>query len=143
MRPASGIVIVALSCALAGCGASARDEVQAKVQQFAKATASGDYRALCEQVLAPSLLQRLSSAGLGCEAAMKIFVASVQDPTLSVARIRVTGKRASAVALTAARGQRAALETIELTDTKSGWRVVSLGSPATADQRAPSETSSP
>lgn len=143
MRPASGIVIAVLSWALAGCGVSARDEVQAKVQQFAKATASGDYRALCEQVLAPSLLGRLSSAGLGCEAAMRIFVASVQDPTLSVARIRVNGKRASAVALTAARGQHAALDTIELIDTKNGWRVSSLGSPATAAQRPASEASSP
>jgi hypothetical protein len=143
MRPASGIVVVLLSCTLAGCGASARDEVQAKVQQFAKATASGDYRALCEQVLAPSLLQRLASAGLGCEAAMKIFVASVHDPTLSVARIKVNGKSASAVALTAARGQRAGLDTIELIDTKNGWRVSSLGSPTTADQRAASEASSP
>jgi hypothetical protein len=142
MRPASGIVIAVLSWALAGCGVSARDEVQAKVQQFAKATASGDYQTLCEQVLAPSLLQRLSSAGLGCDSAMKIFVASVQDPTLSVARIKVNGKRASAVALTAARGQRAALDTIELTDTQNGWRVSSLGSPA-GDQGPASEASSP
>jgi len=136
-------VIVVLSCALTGCGASARDEVQAKLQQFAKATAGGDYQALCEQVLAPSLLRRLSSAGLGCESAMRIFVASVQDPTLSVARIRVNGNRASAVALTAARGQRAALDMIELIDTQQGWRVSSLGSPATADQRPASEPSSP
>jgi hypothetical protein len=130
MRPASGIVILVFSCALAGCGASARDEVQAKLQQFAKATASGDYKTLCEQVLAPSLLRRLSSAGLGCEPAMKIFVQSVQDPTLSVARIKVSGKSASAVALTAAHGQRAALNTIELINTDQGWRVSSLGSPA-------------
>ena len=118
------------SCALAGCGASARDEVQVKLQQFANATASGDYKTLCEQVLAPSLLRRLSSAGLGCEPAMKIFVQSVQDPTLSVARIKVSGKSASAVALTAANGQRAALNTIELINTDQGWRVSSLGSPA-------------
>jgi hypothetical protein len=130
MRPASGIVIVVFSCALAGCGASARDEVQVKLQQFANATASGDYKTLCEQVLAPSLLRRLSSAGLGCEPAMKIFVQSVQDPTLSVARIKVSGKSASAVALTAANGQRAALNTIELINTDQGWRVSSLGSPA-------------
>ena len=143
MRPASGIVIVVLSCALGGCGATARDEVQAKLQQFAKATASGDYRALCEQILAPSLLQRLSSTGVGCESAMQVFVASVHDPTLSVARIKVNGRSASAVALTAARDQRAALDTIELIDTQNGWRVSSLGSPVTDDQGPASEASSP
>ena len=132
-----------LSCALAGCGAIAREEVQAKVQQFAKATAGGDYRALCQQVLAPSLLQRLSSAGLSCESAMKIFVHSVQDPTLSVARITVHGNRASAVTLTAARGQPASLNTIELINTENGWRVSSLGSSAAPDQRGASEASSP
>ena len=132
-----------LSCALAGCGASTREEVQAKVQQFAKATAGGDYRALCQQVLAPSLLRRLSSAGLGCESAMKIFVGSVTDPTLSVSRITVNGKRALVVTLTSARGQRASLDTIELIDTEDGWRVSSLGSPAAGDQRGASEASSP
>jgi hypothetical protein len=142
VRPVSAIALVVFSCALAGCGASARDEVQAKVQQFAKATASGDYRTLCKQVLAPALVQRLSSAGLSCEPAMKIFVQSVRDPTLTVARIKVSGKSALAVALTAARGQRAALDTIELIDTDNGWRVSSLGSP-TADQRSASEASSP
>jgi hypothetical protein len=143
MRQAPGIAMVMLSCLLAGCGATARDQVQAKVQQFAKATARGDYRALCDEVLAPSLVQRLASAGLRCESAMKIFVRSVQDPTLSVARIRVNGAHASVVALTAARGQRAALDAIELTDTASGWRLSSLASPATGGQRPASEASSP
>ncbi len=46
-----------------GCGVSAHEQVQAKVQQFAHATASRDYTTLCHQVLAPALVERLTAAG--------------------------------------------------------------------------------
>jgi hypothetical protein len=129
MRAAVGLVILGSACALSGCGASQRDEVQAKVQQFARATANRDYRTICEQVLAPALLEHLAGAGLPCQQAMQIFVSSVQDPTLSIGSISVKGHRASAIALTGARGQTTTLEAIGLVQTGHGWRVSSLGSP--------------
>jgi len=130
MRLARGIVVLGAACAIGGCGASERQQVQAKVEQFVTATANKDTRTLCEQVLAPSLLERLSSAGIGCERAMRIFVQSVRDPTLRIGRITISGHRASAVALTGASGQRSALEAIQLVMAGQGWRVTSLGSPA-------------
>jgi hypothetical protein len=136
MRLALGIVLLGTTAGLSGCGASERQEVQAKVEQFVTATANHDYRALCDEVLAPSLLSRLSSTGIGCERAMQIFVGSVHDPTLSIARITVSGRNASAIALTAAQGQRADLEAIKLVMTGKGWRVSSLGSPASAPARS-------
>ncbi|MFZ0044153.1 MAG: hypothetical protein WAK93_22795 [Solirubrobacteraceae bacterium] len=129
MRPARAIALLGAAYALAGCGASASDQVQAKVQQFAHAVANRDVTTLCQDILAPSLVAHLTAAGISCTAAMETFVQTVQDPTLSVSRVKVSGKTASAVVLTTAKGQRASLATIQLIDTKTGWRLVSLASP--------------
>src|SRR5438445_12688387 len=96
MRPARAIVLLGAAYALTGCGASQKDEVQAKVEQFAHATANKDYATLCNQVLAPALVKHLTDAGLTCRQAMRVFVQSVQNPSLSVAKVTVTGHTASA-----------------------------------------------
>jgi hypothetical protein len=129
MRPAHAITLVSVAYALSGCGASAGDEVQAKLQQFAHAVANRDVPTLCRQVLDPSLVSRLGAAGLTCQQAMHTFVDSVTDPTLSVSKVHVKGSTASAVVLTGAKGQEASLESVALTDTKHGWRLTSLASP--------------
>ncbi|MDQ6836742.1 MAG: hypothetical protein M3016_11205 [Actinomycetota bacterium] len=129
MLRARGAILICSAYALVACGSSARDEVQAKVQQFAHATANRDYRTLCEQVLAPPLIAKLTAAGVSCDQAMKIFVTSVSQPTISVSRISVHGSQASAVVLAAAKGQTAALETVELVQTRNGWRLASLATP--------------
>jgi hypothetical protein len=129
MRPAQMILPLVGACALAGCGATPRQEVEAKVQQFARATAAKDYATLCNQVLAPSLVARLAAAGLTCHQAMKIFVSSVQNPTISVSRVTVNGLTASAVVIARATGQPTSREQIELVKTDHGWRLVSLASP--------------
>ncbi|MGI8507257.1 MAG: hypothetical protein ACR2MK_10750, partial [Solirubrobacteraceae bacterium] len=129
MRPVSlarGVVLLVSAYALVGCGASPRDEVQAKVEQFAHATAARDSATLCQEVLAPDLVTHLTDAGLSCQQAMRIFVDSVSKPTLTVSRITVKGASASVVVLTAASGQPTSLESIQLIDTKHGWRLDSL-----------------
>jgi hypothetical protein len=123
------MALVAVAAALAGCGASAKDRVQAKVQQFIDATATKDYTTLCEQVLAPALLAHLSAAGLRCEQAMQIALRNVHDPQLAVGRITIDGSKAQAITLSAAAGETGSLDTINLVETTNGWRVVSLGSP--------------
>jgi hypothetical protein len=129
MRPARGIVLLGSALALAGCGASPREEVQAKVEQFAHATAARDYHTLCAEVLAPDLVAHLTAAGLTCDQAMKIFVQSVQNPALSVSKVTVKGARASAVVLATATGQSPSLESIQLIRTRHGWRLESLAAP--------------
>jgi selenocysteine lyase/cysteine desulfurase len=129
MRSARVWVLLGIAYALAGCGASPRDDVRAKIHQFASATAKREVAILCDQVLAPSLIARLTAAGVSCQQGMKIFVSSVQHPTISISRVTVRGASASAVVLAGATGQRAALEKIQLVQTKSGWRLVSLASP--------------
>jgi hypothetical protein len=58
-----------------------------------------------------------------------VFVQSVQNPTLSVSKVSVKGKTAAVTVLASATGQTAALESIELIETKHGWRLESLASP--------------
>lgn len=129
MRWHRGVLLLCSAYALSGCGASERAQVQAKVQQFAHATASRNTRTLCRQVLAPVLVSRLTAAGLTCDQAMRIFVDSVTNPSITVSKVTVHGSKASAVVLAGATGQTAALETIELIQTQNGWRLVSLASP--------------
>ncbi len=130
MRIAPGAVVAAAACLIAGCGTSAHDQVKAKVEQLADAAAGHDYRTICDEVLAPALITRLADAGVGCEQAMRIAFGSLQNPTLSIGRIEISGRSAQAITLTAAKGQAASLDAIDLIKTAVGWRVASLGSPA-------------
>ena len=122
--------LLGIAYALAGCGGSSPGaDVRAKVAQFGTATAQHEVTVLCDQVLAPTLVARLTAAGLNCPQAMKLFVASVQNPTISVSRVTIKGSAATAVVLAGATGQKPALETLELIKTKRGWRLASLASP--------------
>jgi hypothetical protein len=129
MRPARAIVLLGAAYAVAGCGASASDEVQAKLQQFAHAVAARNPATLCHQILAPELVGRLTAAGLSCEGAMRTFVDSVSDPMLTVSKVTVDGSSASAVVVAGARGQPTSRETVRLSNTPHGWRLTSLASP--------------
>lgn len=129
MRPARAIALLGAAYALAGCGASANQQVQAKLQQFAHAVANRDPATLCNQVLAPALVDHLTAAGLTCREAMETFVQSVSDPTISISKVTVHGQSASAVVLASAKGQPSSLEAVQLTNTKTGWRLTSLASP--------------
>ncbi len=101
MRLARGIVLLGAAYALAGCGSSPRQQVEAKVQQFAHATASHNYAMLCNDVLAPRLVAHLTAAGISCRQAMRIFTSSVQNPTISISKVTVRGSTATAVVLAA------------------------------------------
>jgi hypothetical protein len=129
MRAAGACLCAFAVLALAGCGASAHDQVQSKVNQFLGAIAGHDYRTLCTQVLSKTLLTRLAAGGIKCEQAMQISLSRVHDPILSVGRITVSGSTAQAITLSGAQGEKGAFETIELIDTSSGWRISSLATP--------------
>ena len=129
MRVAAVMLSLVAVGAVAGCGTSEREQVQAKVQQFVKAAASKDYKTICDQVLAPSLLERMTAAGINCQQAMQIALGGVQRPSLAIGRISVNGSSASAITLSNARGQLASLDAIQLIRTSAGWRVSGLGSP--------------
>ena len=117
---------MACGLALGGCGTSAHDAVQAKVMQFAQAARAHDYATLCGQVLAPGLIRHVTAYGISCSEALRISLGRVRDPTLSIGEVTVKGRSASVITLSMAVGQQSELETITLTDTPDGWRIISL-----------------
>ncbi len=135
-RPAAVVAMILVTgLAIAGCGTSRRDQVVAKVTQYARATARRDYRTLCTQVFAPSLLAHLTANGVSCEAAMQVALEGVTRPSLGIGRVVVHGRSASVTTITTAQGQEASLDAIELTRTGAGWRIVSLGAPQIPGRR--------
>jgi hypothetical protein len=60
---------------------------------------------------------------------MRIAFGSVQNPSISVGKVTISGRRATAIALSTAEGQQASLDTINLVKTSDGWRLASLASP--------------
>lgn len=129
MKPGRALALLGVAYALSGCGASQSDQVQAKLEQFAHAVSVRDTGTLCSEVLSSDLVGHLNAAGLSCQQAMKTFVQSVSDPRLSVSKVHVKGRSASAIVLARAKGQPSSTESVQLTNTKDGWRLTSLASP--------------
>ncbi len=124
MRALLGTLLsLAVVAAASGCGSKDPHQVRAKVEQFVQAVATRDATTVCEQVLAPSLTNRFAVQGLSCEEGMKVFMASVRNPTLSVGHVNVKGGSASATVLAGARCQRFALAQLFLVKTSTGWRI--------------------
>ncbi len=124
MRAVIGTTLALLTAvAVSGCGSGDPHQVRAKVEQFVHAVAARDATIVCEQVLAPSLTNRFAIEGLSCQQGVKIFLASVQDPTLSVGRISVKRNQAAAQVLAGAHCQRFALARLHLVKTSAGWRI--------------------
>jgi hypothetical protein len=126
----SAIAALAACCVIAGCGSSTRDQVRAKVQEFATAVAHKDARKICTDVFAPALVKRFETVGLTCERGLEIFLSALHSPTLAVGRVTVNGSRASAMTLSGASGQRTSVEAVELIRTANGWRIAGLRSPS-------------
>ncbi len=134
MRGCAAALAVAL--ALAGCGDSEptpEEQVRATLTAFSRATAAKDYQALCDRLLAPSLIEDLKKIGLPCEIALEQGLADVEQPRLIVGRVTVKGRRATAEVRTSAAGQAPSRDTIALEETEQGWRISSLTTPSEAD----------
>ena len=127
------VAALALLVALAGCGSSgptAEQQVRATLTAFSRATAAKDYQALCDRILAPSLIADLKKIGLPCEIALQQGLGDVQDPRLLVGAVTVKGKSATAQVRSSAQGQAPSSDTIQLEHTDKGWRIASLATPA-------------
>ena len=128
-------VALALVLALGGCGdAEPTDEeqVRATLTSFSRATAAKDYQALCDRLLAPSLIADLKKIGLPCEIALQQGLGEVKQPRLIVGDVTVDGKKATAQVRTSAEGQAPSSDTVELERTDKGWRISSLATPSEA-----------
>lgn len=127
--------IVAFAVVVAGCGEKAptdEEQVRTTLTAFSRATAAKDYQALCDRLLAPSLIDDLKKIGLPCEIALQKGLGDVRQPRLLVGRVTVTGKTAVADVRTSAAGQPPSQDAIRLQRTGGGWRIASLTAPSKA-----------
>jgi hypothetical protein len=123
------LVALATALALGGCGGGPTDtdQVRSAVLAFGRATASKDYARLCDDLLAPKLVEQVKSAGLSCEAALEQGLGAVRDPKLTIGRITVDGASARVQVRTSAQGQPPSQDTLKLTKVGGRWRIASLG----------------
>lgn len=118
---------------VAGCGGQDQAAgVRSTLGAFGKAAAQKDYRAMCNRILAPSLVQQVESVGMPCETALAKGLGAVSSPTLRVRKVTVSRGRAYAVVHSAAAGQAASTDTVELVRVGSGWRIAALNAPQQA-----------
>jgi hypothetical protein len=130
------LLLVVAACALAGCGDSGpsdEQQIRATLAEFQRATAAHDYRALCDQVLAPKLVETVKQIGLPCEIALRKGFKGVRDPHLSVGAVAVDDDKATAEVRSSAAGEEPSQDTIGLVRVRDGWRIASLaGTPQAA-----------
>jgi predicted small lipoprotein YifL len=116
---------------LAGCGdrgPTPEQQVRTTVSDFGRATADKDYETLCDRILAPKLIEDVTSIGLSCEAALKRGLGNVEDPRLTIGRVEINGDQATAEIRSSAAGQEPSKDTLKLVKVNGTWKISSLGS---------------
>ena len=131
VRPPVAPAVVALAAAavLGGCGRGRSDEqrVAATVRAFSGAAAARRYTTLCDRILAPALVDDVTSIGLPCPQALARGLGKVHDPSLSIGAITVDGDRASVEVQTSATNEKPSRDTLQLVKVRGSWRIASLG----------------
>ena len=115
---------------LAGCGDAGptpEEQVRSTVAEFGRATVAKDYQALCDHILAPALIEKVTSIGLPCEAALEQGLGAVRDPRLTLGTVQVDGEKASVEVRTSAAGEQPSKDTLKLVNVDGTWKISSLG----------------
>jgi hypothetical protein len=131
LRPVRSLAPALVLLVLVGCGDAGptpEEQVRTTVGDFGRATAAKDYRALCEDLLAPQLVDKVTQVGLPCEAALRRGLGRVKDPHLTIGRVQVDGDRAAAEIRTSAAGEQPSKDTLRLVNVNGTWKIASLGS---------------
>lgn len=118
-------------------GPDANKQVREALDKYAKATREKDYQTLCDSLYATDLVERIRSAGLPCEVALRTGLEDRQNPRLLVLAVEVNGDQALAKARASATGEVPAVVTIRLVREGDDWRVASLVEPGSANPSVP------
>ena len=116
---------------LAGCGGEGptpEQQVRTTVSDFGRATAAKDYKSICDRLLAPKLIEDVTSIGLPCERALQRGLGHVKDPRLTIGNVTIDGDQASAEIRSSASGQEPSQDTLKLVKVNGTWKISSLGS---------------
>jgi hypothetical protein len=120
--------VLAAAALVAGCGEtqSEQEQVRETVTELGRATEEKDYQALCDRILAPSLVEELKEVGLPCEVALQQALGDVEEPRLTIGKITINGERAQAEVRTSAAGQSPSQDVVELVRVEDDWRISAL-----------------
>jgi hypothetical protein len=124
LAPALALLVLA---ACGDAGPTPEEQVRATVGDFGRATAAKDYRTLCEDILAPALVDKVTQVGLPCETALRQGLGRVKDPHLTIGRVQVDDDHASAEVRTSAAGEPPSKDTLKLVKVNGTWKIASLG----------------
>ena len=102
------------------------ERVLTVVESFGQATAAKDYQRLCDDLLAPKLVDEVESQGLPCEVALKQGLGEVSAPKLTIGQIGVNGDNATADVRSTAAGEEPSRDTLELVRVNDSWYIASL-----------------
>jgi hypothetical protein len=131
LRPVRFLAPALVLLVLAGCGDAGptpEEQVRTTVGDFGRATAAKDYGTLCDRILAPQLIDKVTQVGLPCESALRAGLGQVKDPHLTIGRVSVDGDQASAEIRTSAAGEEPSADTLKLVNVNGTWKISSLGS---------------
>ena len=128
LRPVRRLSVALLGLVLAACGGGSDPEhVRETVEAFATASKAKDYQRMCDDLLAPKLVEEVESVGLPCEAALEQGLGTVESPQLTIGQINVRGDDATAAVRTSARGEPPSSDVLKLVRAGDSWRIASLG----------------
>lgn len=141
-------------CALAGCGADSENggggggadattAVRATVAKFGVATRTHDWQTICDDLLSPTLVDKIEDVGLPCETAVEKGLGDVKDPTLEITDVSIAGARALVSVHTSANGQEASDDALQLVREDGEWRIASLAAPEDGAGTATATTATP
>ena len=125
---ALGVVVVVLVLSLRP-GPDSAKEVRQTLDRYAQATRDKDYQTLCDDLYARELIDRIRSAGLPCEVALRTGLQNRRNPQLNVLGVEVSGDQALARTRTTAIGEPPSVDTIRMVRQGGHWRVASLSEP--------------
>jgi hypothetical protein len=114
--------------ALSGCGGEepVTDEVRGAVEDFGRASADKDYQRLCDEILAPQLIESVERVGLPCEQALRQGLGDVRAPKVEVRSVVVNRDKALVQVRSSAAGQQPSQDTLEVVRQDGRWRISSL-----------------
>jgi hypothetical protein len=98
-------------------------QVRETLDRYAVASRDKDYQTLCDDLLASELVERIRSAGLPCEVALKTGLENRRNPTLKVLAVEVNGDQALARVLGSAVGEPSGTSTYRLVREDGSWHI--------------------